>query len=74
MYCDSTALGPYVLEEYVLEEARVCSEMGIGFIDNYHQDVITKDTVEAYCLDGVHLNLEGRKFLAENIVAAMRQG
>ena len=72
MYCDTTALGPYLLEDYVLEEARICLEAGVGFIDNYHQDVITKETVQDYCLDGVHLNLAGRKFLAKNIVAAIQ--
>ena len=73
MFCDTTALGPYLLEDYVLEEARICLEAGVGFIDNYHQDVITKETVQDYCLDGVHLNLAGRTFLAENIVAAIQR-
>lgn len=73
LYCDTTELGPYILEEYVLEQERVCRKMGVGFVDNYHQDVITKDTMNMYYLDGLHLNEAGRQFIAENIVAAMKQ-
>lgn len=71
LYCDTTELGPYILEEYVLEEKKVCAELGVMFVDNYHQDVITKDTMDAYYLDGLHLNEAGRQVLADNIVAAL---
>ncbi len=71
LYCDTTELGPYVLSEYVLEEERVCRELGIGFIDNYHQNVITKDTMSQYSLDGLHLNEAGRRVIADNILAAI---
>ena len=73
MYCDSTDLGPYLLEDYVLEEERVCEELGVTFIDNYHQEVITKETIENYSLDGLHLNEAGRQFMADAILDALRQ-
>ena len=73
LYCDTTELGPYVLEEYILEEENVCAELGVTFVDNYHQDVITKETMDQYYLDGLHLNEAGRQFMADNIVAALRR-
>ena len=73
LYCDTTELGPYLLAEYVLEEERVCRELGIGFVDNYHQKIITKDTMEQYYLDGLHLNEAGRRVMADNILAAIER-
>ena len=73
LYCDTTDWGPYILEEYVMEEEKVCAELGVLFVDNYHQDVITKDTMDAYYLDGLHLNEEGRKFMADNILNVLKQ-
>lgn len=71
LYCDTTELGPYVLEEYVLEEEKVCKELDVVFVDNYHQNVITRETMDAYYLDGLHLNEVGRQFMADNILAAL---
>lgn len=73
LYCDTTELGPYILEEYVLQEEKVCAELGVTFVDNYHQDVITKDTMDEYYIDGLHLNEAGRQVMADNILAAMKQ-
>lgn len=68
LYCDTTELGEYVLEEYIWQEQQVCEETGVIFVDNYHQDIITRETMDAYYLDGLHLNEEGRRFLADNIL------
>lgn len=73
IYCDTTGLGPYTLEDYVLVEEQVCKELGVGFIDNYHQDIITKETMEQYSLDGLHLNEVGRQVIADNILATMER-
>ena len=73
LYCDTTELGEFVLEEYILAEERVCKELGVGFVNKYHQDVITKETIEQYVLDGLHLNEEGRQIMAGNILEAMEQ-
>ena len=70
--CDTTELGEFVLEEYILAEERVCKELGVGFVNNYHQDIITKKTIEQYVLDGLHLNEEGRRIVAENILEAIK--
>lgn len=71
LYCDTTELGEYVLEEYIWQEQQVCEDTGVIFVDNYHQDVITRETMDAYYLDGLHLNEAGRQFLADNIVKAL---
>ena len=71
--CDTTELGEYILEEYIQAEKQVCEELGVGFVNNYHQNVITKETIEQYVLDGLHLNEEGRMIMAENIFEAIRQ-
>ena len=73
VYCDTTGLGSYILEDYILEEEKICAELGVLFVDNYHQDVITKDTMDAYYLDGLHLNETGRRFIADNILTALKQ-
>ena len=73
LYCDTTELGPYTLEEYVWVEEKVCAELGAVFVDNYHQDVITKETMDAYYLDGLHLNEAGRQFMADNILAEIER-
>lgn len=72
-YCDTTDLGEYVLEDYIEAERQVCEELQICFIDNYHQDIITRETIEEYVIDGLHLNEAGRQIMADNIVSAMRQ-
>lgn len=72
LYCDTAQPGGYVLEEYVLQEQKVCEELGITFVDNYRQDVITRQTIEQYSIDGLHLNEAGRQFMADNILAALQ--
>ena len=69
--CDTTEWGEFVLEDYILAEERVCKELGVGFVNNYHQDIITKETVEQNVFDGLHLNEAGRQIMAENILTAM---
>lgn len=71
-YCDTRELGPYLLEEYVEAEAKVCQELSVGFIDNFHQDTITRETVDTYSMDGLHLNEQGRQFIADNIIEALQ--
>lgn len=70
-YCDTTDLGQYPLEAYVQAQEQVCEELGIPFIDNYHQNVITRETVESYVIDGLHLNEAGRQVVAERIATAI---
>ena len=71
VYCDTTGMGPYILEEYVLVEQQVCDELGVGFVDNYHQDIITRETIDQYVFDGLHLNEAGRQVVADRILAAI---
>jgi len=45
----------------------------VGFVDNYHQDVITRETMDNYYLDGLHLNEAGRRVIADNILKAVAE-
>lgn len=71
LYCDTYEMGPHTLEEYVNVEQKVCAEENIVFVDNYHDSLINKESLEVYSLDGLHLNEEGRALIAENIVEAL---
>lgn len=71
VYCDTTGLGQYVLEDYITEQAKICRQLDVLYVDNYHQDIITRDTMDMYFLDGLHLNEAGRQFMANNILAAL---
>lgn len=73
IYCDTNGMGAYTLEDYVLTEEQICQEMGVGFVNNYHQDIITKETLGNYSLDGLHLNEAGRQVMADNILKVMRE-
>lgn len=71
LYCDTYEMGPHTLEEYVNVERKVCAEENIVFVDNYHDSLINKESLEVYSLDGLHLNEEGRALIAGNIVEAL---
>lgn len=71
LYCDTYEMGPHTLEEYVNVERKVCAEENIVFVDNYHESLINKESLEVYSLDGLHLNEEGRALIAGNIVEAL---
>ncbi len=71
LYCDTYEMGPHTLEEYVNVEQKVCAEENIVFVDNYHDSLINKESLEAYSLDGLHLNEAGRALIAKNIVDAL---
>lgn len=72
LYCDTHEMGPYLLEEYVDVEKKVCAEEGILFVDNYHDSVINKENLEMYSLDGLHLNEVGRQLMADEILDAIK--
>ena len=71
LYCDTTGMGPYKLEEYVAVEQKVCAEEDVIFVDNYHESLITKESLELYSLDGLHLNESGRELIANEIVEVL---
>ena len=72
LYCDDYEMGPYLLEEYIAIERKVCEEEDILFVDNYHNSPIRKETLMDYSLDGLHLNEKGRQLIADNIVNALK--
>ena len=72
LYCDTYEMGPYLLEEYVDIERKVCEEEAVLFVDNFHDSVIYKENLMEYSLDGLHLNEAGRQVIADNILAALK--
>lgn len=73
LYCDTMEMGPYLLEEYVNVERKVCSELGVLFVDNYHDSLINKESLMEYSLDGLHLNEAGRQIMAEQILEVLQK-
>lgn len=61
------------LEEYVDLEGKIAEEYGLYFLDNYHNSEVRELTQEQYYFDGLHLNGEGQKKIAEEIAAFIRQ-
>lgn len=57
-----------VLEAYVNAAEEISQECGTYFIDNYHDFVITEETMEDYLADGCHPNEKGRLAIADRIM------
>lgn len=57
------------LEDYVELEKEIAKEFGIEVLDNYHESGIEPENESplSYTEDGVHLNEEGRRLVAERI-------
>lgn len=57
------------LEAYVNLEKEIAEEFGVEVLDNYYDSEIGKEGVSPldYTVDGLHLNEEGRRHIAERI-------
>lgn len=73
IFCDSGEWGDYLLEEYVDRERAVAEAFGLTFIDNYHDSLICRETIDLYTVDGegLHLNEAGREILSDSIARAI---
>ncbi len=67
-FSDEYTLGEYNLEDYLREQRALAEKLEIGYIDNYYHSVITKETIDEYTLDGLHLNGKGRAVVANNML------
>lgn len=58
-----------VLSAYVNAAKEIADEMGMYFIDNYNNFIITDETLNSYIMDGVHPNESGRLVLAARLMS-----
>lgn len=73
--CEEREFGYGYLEDYVNMEIEIASEYNIDILDNYHDSGIggSLENMEKYTEDGLHLNEEGRKIIAERIAAYIQR-
>lgn len=67
---DIALYGWDVLSTYVILEGNICASTQVTFIDNLY-GTITEDNAKEYLVDNLHLNVEGRKKIAERFVYAL---
>lgn len=56
-----------VLSTYVIKEYESCYRQYVTFVDNLY-GTVTEDNASDYLTDNIHLNLEGRKKVAERFI------
>ena len=62
--------GQDILSTYVIKQAEACNMRSVTFIDHLY-GTITEDNASDYLTDHLHLNVEGRKKVAERFVKAL---
>lgn len=67
---DIVRYGRDVLSTYVIKEYSSCASRQVTFIDNLY-GTVTEDNAKEYLIDNIHLNVEGRKKVAERFVYAL---
>lgn len=67
---DIVRYGRDVLSTYVIKEYSSCASRQVTFIDNLY-GTITEDNAKEYLIDNLHLNVEGRRKVAERFVYAL---
>lgn len=59
-----------VLSTYVIKQYQSCSSRSVTFVDNLY-GTITQDNASEYLTDHLHLNVNGRKLVAQRFVNAL---
>lgn len=67
---DIVRYGGNVLSEFAVQEAYVCGQMQVSFVDNIY-GTFDENNAHNYLTDNVHLNSEGRRKIAERLVHAI---
>ncbi len=67
---DIARYGQDVLSTYVIKQYTSCVTRSVSFVDNLY-GTITEDNAEKYLIDNLHLNVKGRKAIAERFVYAL---
>ncbi len=65
---DSMSEEGSALPAYVNGAEELASELGLYFLDNYHDFIVTDDTLDIYLSDGTHPNERGRYAIAARLV------
>ena len=60
------------LSSYVISEGGICGVCSVSFVDNLY-GTIHEDIASDYLTDNLHLNLKGRKLMAERFVYALNK-
>lgn len=61
-----------VLSTYAIKERDSCVYRNVSFIDNLY-GTITEDNAQDYLIDNIHLNVEGRKLVAQRFIDALNK-
>lgn len=67
---DIQTYGQHFLSTYVLKQFQSCLNRSVTFVDNLY-GTITEDNAPEYLTDNVHLNVEGRRLVADRFVQAL---
>ena len=59
----------HYLSTYVIKQAEACSAMGVTFVDNLY-GTVHEDNADQYLSDHLHLNVDGRKKVAQRFLDA----
>lgn len=62
--------GQHFLSTYVIKQAEAVSALGVTFVDNLY-GTIHEDNADLYLTDNIHLNVDGRKKVAQRFIDAM---
>ncbi len=69
---DMYRYGQDVLSTYVIRQYTSCTSRGVSFVDNLY-GTVTEDNAQDYLIDNLHLNVEGRKLVAERFMQALNR-
>lgn len=61
-----------VLSTYVIKQRDSCVYRNVSFIDNLY-GTITEDNADDYLIDNLHLNVDGRKLVAQRFIDALNK-
>lgn len=67
---DIVKYGGSALSEFAIQEAYICGQLQISFVDNIY-GTFNENNARDYLTDNVHLNLDGRRKVAEHLVYAI---
>ena len=67
---DIKTYGQHFLSTYFNKQFAACYDRHVTFVDNLY-GTITEDNASEYLIDNIHLNVEGRKLVADRFIYAL---
>lgn len=67
---DIKTYGDHFLSTYVYMQMLACADQGVTYVDNLY-GTINEDFAGEYLTDNIHLNVEGRKLMADRFIYAL---